>query len=286
MIVGRRRFLRGAAVLGAAAAAGSLPAAAEAAQDQHPHPERVTFVLPGLDPAHDGLRIAQLSDVHVGPRTPPNLIRAAVETANAFRPDLVVLTGDYVDRSRAEIEAMRSMLAGLAAPTIAILGNHDVRVDPRGAEASLAANGYEVLENAWTRIRLRGVPLTVVGVGDRRTGREDVATAVAGLPAGVSPLVLAHSPQTADRLRALGRPLVQLSGHTHGGQINLPIVTRLLLASIREPYARGRYDVGPVRLYVNRGVGMSGVSVRIDSPPEVTLATLRRSEPGPGGRAS
>jgi predicted MPP superfamily phosphohydrolase len=98
--------------------------------------------------------------------------------------------------------------------------------------------------------------------------------------------VLAHSPQTADRLRALGRPLVQLSGHTHGGQINLPIVTRLLLASIQEPYARGRYDVGQVRLYVNRGVGMSGVSVRIDSPPEVTLATLRRAEGEPGGRAS
>ncbi len=285
MLVGRRRFLQGAVVFGAATAAGTLPALAEA-QVERLHPERVTFDLPGLDPAHDGLRVAQLSDIHVGPRTSPNLIRAAVEEANAFLPDLVVLTGDFVDRARSEIEEMRPLLAGLVAPTVAILGNHDQRLDPRGATASLQANGYEVLENAWTQVRLRGVPFTVVGVGDRRTGHEDVPTSIVGLPSDVSPLVLAHSPQTANRLRALGRPLVQLSGHTHGGQINLPIVTRMLLASIQEPYARGRYLVGDVQLYVNRGVGMSGVSMRFDSPPEVTLATLRRAEPAAGGRSS
>ena len=85
MIVGRRRFLQGAAVIGAAAAAGALPLAAEA-QEQRLHPERVTFDVPGLDPAHDGLRVAQLSDVHIGPRTSPSLIRAAIAEAEASRP--------------------------------------------------------------------------------------------------------------------------------------------------------------------------------------------------------
>ncbi len=279
MSFGRRRFLQGAAIAGAAVATGSLPALAAAQEDQA-REEHVTFLVPGLDPAHDGLRIAQLSDVHVGPRTSPAVIRGAIEEANAFAPDLVVLTGDYLSRSRGEVEGVRALLGGLAAPTVAVLGNHDVWLDPAGTAAALRGHGYAVLENAWTRLRLRGAPFTIVGVGDHLTGREDVAAAVRGLPAGRPPLVLAHGPRTADRLRGLDRPLVCLSGHTHGGQINVPILTPLFLASMREPYARGRFSLGAVQLYVNRGIGMSGIGLRVNSPPEVTLATLRRAEPG------
>jgi predicted MPP superfamily phosphohydrolase len=278
MSIGRRQFLQGAAIFGAAAAAGAVPVLAEA-EEERVHPERVTFDLPGLDPAHDGLRIAQLSDVHVGPMTSPEMIRRAVEQANAFQPDLVVLTGDYVSRSPAEVEGVRTLLAGFAAPTVAVLGNHDVSVNPGGAAEALRSNGYEVLDNAWTRIRLRGVALHVVGVGDCVTRHDDVGASVRGLPAGVTPLVLAHGPRTANRLRGLERPLLCLSGHTHGGQINLPIVTPLFLASLREPYARGRFQLGQVQLYVNRGIGTSGIRVRFNAPAEVTLATLRRVEP-------
>jgi predicted MPP superfamily phosphohydrolase len=160
-----------------------------------------------------------------------------------------------------------------------VLGNHDVTVDPRGTAEVLRAHGYQVHENAWTRLRLRGAPLVVVGIGDHHTGRADVPAAFRGLPAKASPLVLTHGPRTADRLRALGRPLVCLSGHTHGGQINLPVVTPLLLASLHEPYARGLYRLGDVQLYVNRGIGTTALALRIHSPPEVTLATLRLRRP-------
>jgi predicted MPP superfamily phosphohydrolase len=275
---GRRGFLKGAALVGAAGAIGVLPEVADA-EGAAPKQEHVTFVVPRLDPAHDGLRIAQLSDIHIGPRTREELIRAAIDEANAFRPDLVVLTGDYVCHARSEIDAMRVQLRGLLAPTIAVLGNHDVWVDPAGAAAELRRHGYEVLENAWTTIRMRGVPLPIVGVGDHLTGRDDVRRATRGL-SGPSPLVLAHGPRTADRLRAIGRPLVCLSGHTHGGQINIPILTPLFVSTLaREPYLRGRYDLSQVQLYVNRGIGLSGIRVRVNSPPEVTLATLRRAEP-------
>jgi uncharacterized protein len=277
-VFGRRRFLTGAAVLGAAGATGALPALA-AAGEEPPRAERVTFEIPGLDPAHDGLRIAQLSDIHVGPRTALSVVLAAIQEANRFDPDLVVLTGDYVSRHRDEVAAMRDHLGGLTAPTVAVLGNHDVWVDPRGATAALRGHGYEVLENAWTTVRLRGAPLRVVGVGDHLTRRDDVAAATRGLGSGPPPLVLAHGPRTAEKLHVLGGPVLCLSGHTHGGQINLPIVTPLLLASLREPYARGFFRLGEVQLYVNRGVGMSGVRLRVNSPPEVTLATLRRAEP-------
>ncbi|ACG72437.1 metallophosphoesterase [Anaeromyxobacter sp. K] len=277
---GRRQFLKGAALLGAAGAAGLVPAASSAAEPRLPDTDPVTFEVPGLDPAHDGLRIAQLSDLHVGPRTPSATVRAAIEDANAFAPDLVVLTGDYLSHSRRELAAMRDLLGGLVAPTIAVLGNHDVWVDPDGAAGALKGHGYEVLENGWTSIRLRGAPLHVVGVGDHLTRRDDVQRAVKGLPAGAAPLVLAHGPRTADKLRHLERPMVCLSGHTHGGQINIPILTPLFLASVaREPYVRGRYQLGAVQLYVNRGIGMSGIRVRVNASPEVTLATLRRAEP-------
>jgi predicted MPP superfamily phosphohydrolase len=284
-ILGRRRFLKGAAAVGLTGA-GAVPAIA-AARDDVPRAERVVFAVPGLDPAHDGLRVAQLSDLHFGARTPLPLIRAALAEANRFQPDLVVLTGDFLTRRREDVLVLRDHVGGLAAPTVAVLGNHDVWVDPAGAAAALRGRGYEVLENAWTKVRLRGAPLAIVGIGDHLTRRDDVRAALRGLPAGgATPLVLAHGPRTAEKLAALSRPALCLSGHTHGGQVNLPIVTKLLLASIREPYARGLYHLGHVQLYVNRGVGMSGISLRLNSPPEVTLATLRRLEPGPAAQAT
>ncbi len=280
---GRRAFLKGTLAAGAAVA---LPSRASA-QPATPTAEAQTFLVPGLDPAHDGLRIAQLSDVHVGPRTPVETIRAAVAEANAFRPDLVLLTGDYVTHHRREVALVREQLGGLEAPTVAVLGNHDHWVDAGGTAEALRGHGYEVLENAWTTLQVRGAPLALVGVDDLFTGNADVARAVRGLPAGATPLVLAHCPRTADQLRHLERPLVCLSGHTHGGQIDIPIFTFAFLHAIaREPYVRGRFQVGPVQLYVNRGVGNSALKVRVNCPPEVTLATLRAAPAESASRTS
>jgi predicted MPP superfamily phosphohydrolase len=166
---------------------------------------------------------------------------------------------------------MRQVLGGLAAPTFAVLGNHDHWVDPRGAREALLDLGYEVIDNAWTTVRLRGAPLAVVGVGDLLTGNADVARATRGLPSRGTPLVLAHGPSTAEPLASLC-----LSGHTHGGQVALPILTPLVVRFLAgERYVRGAYQVGDVRLYVNRGIGMSGLRMRVNCPAEVTLATLR-----------
>jgi predicted MPP superfamily phosphohydrolase len=288
-VIGRRQFLKTLGVVAVGGVSGVLPEPA-AAQVDDARVERVTFEVVGLDPAHDGLRVAQLSDLHVGPSTPDGLVRAAIDEANRFRPDLVVLTGDYLsrpDEEGVELEAMRVLLGGLSAPTVAVLGNHDVWVDPGEASKALHEHGYAVLENAWTTVRLRGAPLRVVGIGDHLTRRDDVLRATKGLRAGAAlPLVLAHGPRTAEKLDALGWKALCLSGHTHGGQVNLPILTPLLFASLRQPYARGRYTVGGVTLYVNRGIGNSGVRLRLNSPPEVTLATLRHAEPGaPAGRS-
>lgn len=267
----RRDFLRGTAALGLAAAA---PAAVAASHDG-PRVERVDFAVDGLDPRHDGLRVAQLSDIHVGERTPAERVAAAIQLANAFAPDLVVLTGDFLARERSGVGLVEEQLGGLQGPVVAVLGNHDHWVDPLGAARALEGHGYAVLRNQHTRLRLRGAPFHVVGIDDLLTGHADPARALAGLPAG-SRLVLAHGPRTADILRGAEKPMLVLSGHTHGGQINVPGLTRFLLRSlVHEPYDRGLFRLGAVQLYVNRGIGNSGVRLRVNSDPEVTLATLR-----------
>ncbi len=257
-----------AAVVGA-----GLPAAAEG--QERARAERPVFAVSGLDPRHDGLRVAQLSDLHVGPRTPPERIRDAIAQANAWRPDLVVLTGDYLCRDESGIGLMRELLGGIAPPTVAVLGNHDHWVDARGASRALVAHGYAVLRNQNTTLRLRGAPFTVVGIDDLLSGHARPKEALAGAARG-SRLVLAHGPRTAEMLRSLGEPALCLSGHTHGGQIHIPGLTRLMLRALaHEPYDRGLFRLGPVQLYVNRGVGNSAWRLRVDSAPEVTLATLR-----------
>jgi predicted MPP superfamily phosphohydrolase len=269
-LMGRRDFLRGAAALAAAGAA----APALAVGGDAPAAEERTFAVPGLHPAHDGLKVAQISDVHVGPHTPVERIRAAVEAANAFRPDLVALTGDFLSRDKAGVGLVGEQLGGLAAPAVAVLGNHDHWVDPQGATEALEHLGYAVLRNQHTTLELRGEPFTVVGVDDQVTGNADPARALHGAPEG-SRLLLAHVPTTARRLARMGETALCLSGHTHGGQISVPIVTPLLWALAGEPYRRGLFRLGGVQLYVNRGVGSSFLDLRVGSPPEVTLATLR-----------
>jgi hypothetical protein len=270
----RRDFLKG-----AAAAVGATAVAPTAAFDESVRVERAEIAVPGLHPAHDGLRVAHLSDLHVGSLTPVECIRTAVTEANRLRADLVVMTGDYLTRERKGVGLMRDLLGGIEAPTFATLGNHDRWVDARGAAAALEQLGYAVLENENTTISLRGEPFTVVGIDDLKTRHAVPARAVAGAARG-SRLYLAHVPRTADVLATWDEPCLLLSGHTHGGQVNIPLLMPALRWLAGEPYQSGLYRVGRVRLYVNRGVGNVGLPLRINAPPEVALVTLRSASAG------
>ncbi len=268
MRLGRRDFLLGGAAAAAAhlACRASLPGGDVIA-------ERVEVAVPDLDPAHDGLRVAQLSDLHVGKLTPHGLVRSALTAVNGFAPDLVVLTGDYLTHDHVihrhtSPRLIREQLGGIAAPTVAVLGNHDCRVDPGGAVAALEHLGYRALRNQNTTLRLRGASFTVVGIDDLVTRHADPVLAMKGAARG-SRLYLAHVPVTAEALRSLGEPALVLSGHTHGGQLNFPPVSMLFA------YKSGLYRLGRVQLYVNRGVGNSWMPLRVNAPPEVTLFTLR-----------
>jgi len=237
---------------------------------------RHEVALAGLDPRHDGLRIAHLSDIHVGNVTPAEHVRRAVALTNQAEPDLVVMTGDYVNWRRSDVDKLGDQLAGLRAPRVlAVLGNHDHYASGKRVTAALRGLGYEVLNNASTAVEFNGAPLCVVGLDDPITGRDDPQAAFAGAPAGTR-LVLCHDPESADELAARGASLI-LSGHTHGGQVNVGGITARLAQRMRMRYLRGFFSVDQARLYVTSGVGFTFVRWRAGegTDAEVALLTLR-----------
>ncbi|HEY3451663.1 MAG TPA: metallophosphoesterase [Myxococcales bacterium] len=245
---------------------------------REPQLERREFVLRDLDPAHDGLRVVQLTDVHVGRATPANRVRAAVAQANAFSPDIVVMTGDYLSHAEKGIHLLQQQLAGLQAPVVAVLGNHDHWVDADGAVQALEGLGYDVLRNQHTTLTLRGAPLTVIGLDDLVTRNTDVPRAFRGAPHEGSRLVLAHVPRSAEYLVQY-RASLCLAGHTHGGHVNIPGLTRAIMRGLREHYIAGRFHLERTQLYVSRGIGGAVMPFRLNAPPEVTLITLRSAHP-------
>jgi predicted MPP superfamily phosphohydrolase len=233
-----------------------------------------------LDPRHDGVRIVQLSDIHVGSTTPREHVRAAVAAANAARPDLVVMTGDYVCWRRHEASLVAEQLAGLrASRVLAVLGNHDYFTWGAGVTASLEQNGYEVLKNATSIAEVHGAPLAIVGIDDPVTRHDDLDAAFAGAPRSGTKIVLCHSPDHGPKLAARGADLV-LSGHTHGGQIYVRGITDRVMKRLGLRYRRGWYAINDrTQLYVTPGVGFSGVTRRVGegTDAEVAVLTLRRA---------
>jgi predicted MPP superfamily phosphohydrolase len=239
---------------------------------------RIDVTLPDLDPAHEGLRVAQLSDLHVGPSTPDGRIIHAVRTLEQEGVDLVVLTGDYVTRKGDPLHRVQELLTGIHVPAFAVLGNHDHWTDPAYLRQGLERANITVLQNMHTVTQVKGAPLTVLGVDDARSGHANVEATFRGAPKTGSRLVLAHTPITADDLPE-SQGLLCLSGHTHGGQVFIPGITERIYAAVNSPYVRGRYDLRGNVLYVNRGLGYGrgGRKYRVGSDPEMSIFTLRRA---------
>lgn len=234
------------------------------------------FHIPGLDPAHEGLRVAQLSDIHVGQATSDIRIRRAVMAVNASAPDLVFLTGDYVTHSPKPLPRVREVLAGINGPVYVVLGNHDHWVNAPYLREGFERLGYTVLQNEHRVVNVRGAPATVLGVDDGRTRRDDVKATFRGAPTSGTRLVLAHTPPTVEKLPEYAG-LVQFSGHTHGGQFVVRGLTEALFRRAGQPYIRGHYTVRGNQLYVNQGLGFGfgGPYLRRGTEPEVAFFTLR-----------
>ncbi|HTV00887.1 MAG TPA: metallophosphoesterase [Luteitalea sp.] len=231
---------------------------------------RADLRLPALPPALDGLRIGLITDTHYSAYTSLPFITRAVEMVQREAPDLIVLGGDYVTRQQKEyIPDAATPFAALRAPSgvFGVVGNHD---DAVGIPRALRAAGVTLLRDARTRLDIRGEVVDLLGV-DYWTRKMSERTSFVRGRAPFS-ILLAHNPTRFWEAAALKLPLV-LSGHTHGGQVSLPIVGPV--AAQRFPVAEGVRVEGDTTLFVSRGVGTVVLPCRLHCPPEVAVLTLR-----------
>jgi len=225
-------------------------------------------------PVQRRVRVVQLTDLHVGRNTPMPRLQEAVALAQRARPDVVVMTGDYVNRSLDQLPRLRQLVLALPRPCLATLGNHDHWSGAAAVRAALTRAGVQVLTNASTVVRGGGWELTVVGIDDGYTSHHAVRQAFARVPRPRDTLVITHYPEVAPTVARFGGRLI-LSGHTHGGHLDVPVVTRGLARLAGHRYIGGWYTVGAARLYVNVGIGAAKVQVRTGrAAPEVAVFDL------------
>ena len=240
--------------------------------------------VPGLGERLRGLRVAHLSDLHIGNGTEGSRLTAIVEKTNALAPDLVVITGDLFDHDPRHLAAGAQRLAGLRAPlgVYAVLGNHDLMTGKEQVADALARHAptLRLLRDEYVRLPA-DAPLYLSGIEDpgrdwteHGHGLATIAKLAAATPSDGPTLLLVHRPDAFVQAAAVGFRLV-LAGHFHGGQLALPVADgRWNAARFLTPYHRGLYRLGEATLYVSRGLGFAGPRVRFGSRPEIAVLEL------------
>jgi uncharacterized protein len=245
--------------------------------------------IPGLPQAFDGFRIAQLSDIHMDEFTEPFFVRDAVERINRLQPDAVFLTGDFVTCEIAPRKfaigaawQCAGILDGLECrDRYAVLGNHDFMIGAKPVAAALTAHAIKVIINSYMPLERSGGRIWLAGLADPVQGSPNPEETIPASIQNVAhePIVLlCHAPDYVDDLLRMpcGQAIsLMLSGHTHGGQVRLPLVGALTLPKMGRKYVEGWFRFGRLQLHVNRGIGAVGVPFRFNCPPEISLLTLR-----------
>lgn len=246
---------------------------------------------PELPAGFDGKKIVQFSDTHLLHYHSLKRFEKLVETINSLEPDLVAFTGDLFDAASKRTEgdaAVCPLLRRIQAPLgkFAVYGNHDFGYSRRIRTAGtyLTEGGFDVLVNETRAVSLPdGDSITVSGLDDFVLGKPDPRGVLSKLPERGFHLLLAHEPDAAVGLESYPVAL-QLSGHSHGGQVYVPGVGAIIRTEFGKKYVRGMYSFSspsrpgrPYRLYVNRGIGTTRLNVRFGNVPEIAVFTLRRA---------
>lgn len=228
--------------------------------------ERRTITIPGLPSHLNGYTIGVLADLHVGPTTHDYWVREVVEKLAAMKPDLVVVVGDFIGSHNSGPAVNRALEP--VKGCLGVLGNwdyYDRFVRTQMSNVNLLINqGVEVADGLW-----------VGGVDEPRLGNPDVGQAMAGAPEGATRILLCHEPDYADTIvGAEHKVALQLSGHSHAGQVRLPVLGPLLLPPGGRKYHTGWYQAPHCQLYTTRGLGTAHLPFRLFCPPEVALLRL------------
>lgn len=252
---------------------------------------RRAFPIRGLPPTLDGLRVAQLTDIHLGPWISLGYVRDVIRKTNELEPDLILLTGDYVHQSPKYIDPAVSALAGLRARIgiVGVLGNHDWWEGVRLTRRAFDRTGIPLIDNARiflsperALVKQSSEGLCIAGVGDLLEDRCLYKDALGGVPEAMPRLLLSHNPDVAEERGLVEggfRVDLMLSGHTHGGQIWIPgLGTPVVPSRFGQKYARGLVQ-GPVcPVFTSSGIGMTVLPLRLGVPPEIAVIELKRAE--------
>jgi predicted MPP superfamily phosphohydrolase len=244
--------------------------------------ETVPLKLPRLSRSFSGLRLAQISDLHMGGWMNAARLRHVVDLVIDQKPDALLITGDFlighddVEVSDQVVSDLIEQLSRLSNsfPSFAVLGNHDYWTNVETVRHAVASSGITELTNAVSTLKRGQDTLYLCGVDDIWEGVPRLDDVIAQLSGNGAAILLAHEPDFADVSAATGRFDLQLSGHTHGGQVVFPFIGPPILPYLGRKYGSGLYKVGEMFQYTNRGVGMARLPIRINCPPEITLFVL------------
>ncbi|WP_103124005.1 metallophosphoesterase [Nostoc cycadae] len=235
------------------------------------------LTLPNLASEFNGYRIVQISDIHRDRWMSPQRLNRIVQLVNQQKPDLIAITGDLVTRNLSKlIPSLADSLAKFTPKdqTVAVLGNHDYENDTPGIIKAIQQSNIVYLGNDIYTLKRGRATLHIAGVDDVQMGKSRLDLVMQQLPKAGAAILLAHEPDFATTSAATGRFDLQLSGHSHGGQIRLPFIEPLILPPFAKKYYLGKYQVEKMFLYTNRGLGMTGLHLRLFSRPEITVFTL------------
>jgi predicted MPP superfamily phosphohydrolase len=248
--------------------------------------ETVRLKLRRLHGSLSGTRIAQISDIHMGGWMTAGRLQDVADLVHAQNPDILLITGDFLTgheftaTTQQAVDHLVDVLTPLAKdiPTFAVLGNHDYWTDAQAVREMLALCGITELTNTvftWTRAE---GSLHLCGVDDVWAGDARLEDVLSKLKDDHPAILLAHEPDFADKTSATDRFGLQVSGHSHGGQVVLPFLGPPILPYLGNKYPAGLYQIGDMFQYTNRGVGMLSPAVRFNCPPEITIFILESAE--------
>jgi predicted MPP superfamily phosphohydrolase len=239
--------------------------------------EQITINLKRLPKNLDGFRIVHLSDIHHSPLTNLEHIKRAIEISNDLRPDMFILTGDYVSHESEYIEPVAEVLGELKSVygTFACLGNHDHWTNADLVTSSFRAAGINVLINEGFRLSAKGESFWLCGVDDFMMGKTNLRAALKGSELDEMKLLLSHNPAVFKRAVYSNIDLV-LSGHTHGGQVKLREPReKVFFPNMRRRLTSGLHRRKDSQIYITRGIGTVVLPVRYQCPPEISVLELR-----------
>ncbi|MFC1531818.1 metallophosphoesterase [Thermodesulfobacteriota bacterium] len=252
--------------------------------------------LDNLPTVFNGLKIGQITDIHAGPLVPRDLIKEGVDLIMSSRPDLIVLTGDFVSGATKILwttyggfkerhyqycmEELHRLNASLG--IFAVLGNHDFWSGSEVAEKiadGLKNIGVRVLRNESQTLKRRGESLNIIGVDDYWESSYRFSTAIRGVPKGACRILISHNPDVNEDIENMKENIdLIISGHTHGGQVVLPFAGALYTPSpFGQKYLAGLVKDRKKQTYVSRGLGLFFAPIRLNCPPDVSVLTLSQA---------